>query len=222
MKRLKRGTIPQQVAEHIREHIVSEGLRPGDRLPTEQDLADRFGVSRISVREATKALGFIGVIESAPKRGLTVGQMDMERAVGLLGFQFAVSQYPKKQLLQARLVVEAGAMPYTMERFQQDPAIHRRLLALVESMDPDGDVEEIVKQDLAFHRELLAASGIEPLVAYSDLLSTFFERFHNEVVHARIGRGKLEHRKMLDALRDENLSLAQATLRKHLSYSVRE
>ena len=78
-EQIVRVTTSTLVAEKIKDLIIEQELRPGDRLPTEQELADRFGVSRISVREATKALGFLGIIDSAPRRGLTVGSLDMSR-----------------------------------------------------------------------------------------------------------------------------------------------
>src|SRR5579872_7006075 len=68
----------------IHDQIVQKRLKPGDRLPTEQEMAKEFGVSRLSVREATKALGFLGIIESSPKRGVTVGTKAFERVIPLL------------------------------------------------------------------------------------------------------------------------------------------
>src|ERR1041385_6362096 len=90
-----RKKLSEMVAERIKDHILTHSLRPGDRLPTEQDLADRFGVSRISVREATQALSFLGMIEASPRRGLKVGKLDMKRVSRYLGFHLAISDYPK-------------------------------------------------------------------------------------------------------------------------------
>jgi len=70
---IERTQLSEMVASRIRDHIIEHSLGEGDRLPTEHELADQFGVSRGSIREATKALGFLGIIRSAPRRGLTVG-----------------------------------------------------------------------------------------------------------------------------------------------------
>jgi len=62
-----------QVSEQIKQFIIERKLMPGDRLPTENQLAETFGISRLSVREATKTLEFLGIVESKTGVGLTVG-----------------------------------------------------------------------------------------------------------------------------------------------------
>lgn len=57
------------VAERLKSFIVTENLRAGDKLPTETELAAQFGVSRLSLREATKALEFLGIVEAHPRTG---------------------------------------------------------------------------------------------------------------------------------------------------------
>ena len=88
---VKRKKLSDQVVDRIKSFIVDNGLKPGDRLPTEHAFADRFGVSRISVREATKALEFLGILDAAPRRGLSVGHVDMGRVTQYLGFHFAIN-----------------------------------------------------------------------------------------------------------------------------------
>src|SRR5262249_58487780 len=108
---------PSEVgAERIKQYIIDHKLKPGDRLPTEQELSDRFGVSRVSTREATKALGFLGIIDAAPRRGLVVGQVDMKRVTNYLGFHLAISDFPHQQLLDARAVIETGGLAFVMRQ----------------------------------------------------------------------------------------------------------
>ena len=64
MQTLQRPKIRDQAAEEIKRYIVDRQLAPGDRLPTENQLAEDFDISRLSVREATKALEFLGIVES--------------------------------------------------------------------------------------------------------------------------------------------------------------
>ena len=73
LKALPRTKIRDQAAEQIKEMIAAEKLRPGDRLPNETELAESFGISRLSVREATKALEYLGIVEAKTGVGLTVG-----------------------------------------------------------------------------------------------------------------------------------------------------
>jgi GntR family transcriptional regulator, transcriptional repressor for pyruvate dehydrogenase complex len=75
-----------QVSEQIKQYIVEQNWLPGDRLPTENQLAETFGISRLSVREVTKSLEFLGIVESKTGVGLTVGRLDMGRLTKHLGF----------------------------------------------------------------------------------------------------------------------------------------
>ncbi len=77
-------------SRRLKTYIQSEKLVSGDRLPTETELAEMFGVSRLSLREATKALEFLGIIESRTGVGLTVGRIDLERVTDHLGFHPAL------------------------------------------------------------------------------------------------------------------------------------
>ena len=59
---IERAKLRDVVADRLRAFISHENLKPGDRLPTETQLAVRFGVSRLSLREATKWLEFLGIV----------------------------------------------------------------------------------------------------------------------------------------------------------------
>jgi GntR family transcriptional repressor for pyruvate dehydrogenase complex len=221
MARVKRQTLSDQVIAQIKRYIADEGLKPGDRLPTEQEMAEQFGVSRISIREATKALGFLGIIEASPKRGLTIGHLDMERIAEYLGFHFALNDYPRARLLQARIVVETGALPFTMRAMDEDAGLYPRLLELVDRLNEVDDLDRFIEGEIAFHRALVAGSGIEPLVAFADLLHAFFRQFRDSVALGERRAGNQGHRRILQALRKHQLDSAQRMLARHLEYHKR-
>ncbi|MBC8356220.1 MAG: FadR family transcriptional regulator [Planctomycetes bacterium] len=220
---LERRNLSDQVAERIKEFIIDRGLKPGDRLPTEHDLADRFGVSRISIREATKALAFIGILDSAPRRGLSVGLVNMHRVSEFLGFHLAINDYPSEQLIETRIVIETGGLPLAAKRIAQYPAIYDRLCDLNDQLLAAKQIEKWIKLDIAFHRELLDASGLKPLVAFNDLLDLFFRRFRESVKKAEWAPGVESHQRLIDALRDGQLQSACDELREHIeSHKTRD
>jgi GntR family transcriptional repressor for pyruvate dehydrogenase complex len=221
MATVKRQTLSEQVVARIKQYIIEQGLRPGDRLPTEQEMAERFGVSRISVREATKALSFLGIIRAAPKRGLTVGKVNMNRVTEYLGFHFALSDYPKSKLLQARMVIESGALPFVMERIDQEPSLYNRLTELVDRLEAANTTDLFIEGDIAFHRALVEGSGIEPLVAFADLLDVFFREFRQSIAHGERAGGNRDHRRIVQALHDGDIETARHILHRHLEYHKR-
>ncbi len=64
--KLRRRRLGEELTAQLCQHIIDEGLKPGDALLTEQQMAKRFGVSHSVVREATKTLDFLGIIAAAP------------------------------------------------------------------------------------------------------------------------------------------------------------
>jgi DNA-binding FadR family transcriptional regulator len=214
---IERRKLNEVVAERIRQYILDNGLKPGDRLPTEQELSTRFGVSRVSTREATRALGFLGIIDAAPRRGLVVGQIDMKRLTSYLGFHIAISDFPLGQLLDARTLIETGALPHAMAQMAKDPAVYPRLVEAAEGVRRANGLDERIQADAAFHRALLDASGIEPLLAFHDLLTIFFDRFRRSLSRGDWEGGMKQHTQIIEALRAGDLKQACDTLTLHLS-----
>jgi DNA-binding FadR family transcriptional regulator len=213
---IARQNLGEVVAERIKQYIIDHKLKPGDRLPTEQEFADRFGVSRISAREATKALGFLGIIDAAPRRGLAVGRVNMKRVTNYLGFHLAIGDYPASQLLDGRIVIETGILPHLIKRMAADPEVYPRLVALADKVRVAQTLDERIVADVAFHRALLDASGIQPLVAFHDLLTIFFDRFRRSLAEGGWENGMRQHQDLLDHLRAGDLNRAVEVLSAHL------
>lgn len=220
--RIQSEKLSDAVISRIKQYVLDNGLRPGDRLPTEAELADSFGVSRNVVREAVKALNFLGIIDSAPRRGLTLAEVDMGRAAEYLGFHFALSQYPKTQLLDARTALEVGALPNAMRRLAKDGRLCEQFTKLTDELAAADDVDVAMQKDMAFHRALLEASGIEPLVAFGELLQVFFKRYREDFLAARPNwqKGVEQHRQIIAALRAGKPAEAETILRNHLEYNA--
>lgn len=216
LKTVSRRKIRDVVVEQLKDYIISGCLKPGDRLPNETELATQFGVSRLSLREATKALELLGIVESKTGVGLTVGEMTLERVATHLGFHPALQNGTPDQLIDTRIVIETGALPYTARHLADDPAIYHRLREPIEHSYHTNDLQEWIDLDIEFHRRLLDASGLAPLVAFHDLLVLFFQRFRENVKKAEWQRGAESHLRMIDHLRAQNVEAATDELRKHI------
>lgn len=78
ISRIEKKTLYREVYDQIRSYIILNGLNPGDKLPTEQELCQMINVSRNVLREALKALQLIGVIESSPKTGMVIKEFTFD------------------------------------------------------------------------------------------------------------------------------------------------
>jgi DNA-binding FadR family transcriptional regulator len=216
LKTVPRRKIRDEIADRIKEHIAADRLVPGDRLPNESELAARFGVSRLSVREATKALEFLGVVEAKTGVGLTVGHIDIARVTDHLGYHPALLGASPRQLIESRVVVETGVLPYVAARMAKDPSIYDALQEVVEGFRAARDLQTWIKLDIKFHRLILESSGLEPLVAFGDLLQVFFQRFRDSVNRAEWKKGIESHQRIIDHLRKQEVTAATAELRTHI------
>lgn len=212
----RRKKIRDQAAEQIKELIASEQLSPGDRLPTETELAETFGISRLSVREATKALEFLGIVESKTGVGLTVGRIDMERVTAHLGFHPALHHSDPLQLIDTRVIIETGVLPHVARRMSDDGLVYERLRSVSDRFRSARKLQTWIDLDIEFHRTLLESSGLAPLVAFGDLLHVFFQRFRESVKKAQWQSGADSHRQIIDALRDGKIAAASDELRRHI------
>jgi len=213
---LSRPKIRDVVAARLRTFIVDERLKPGDRLPTETALAEQFGVSRLSLREATKALEFLGVVESKPGRGLSVGRMNFDRLTQYVEFHPELHDAPPRQLIQTRIVIETGVLPYVIERMRCDQAVFAALDEINGRLRKARDLKHWITHDIAFHRQLVESSGLAPLLAMNDLLAAFFRRFRESVKRAEWQDGIESHQRLIDLLHNGDLPAAGDELRTHI------
>ncbi|HSD80521.1 MAG TPA: FCD domain-containing protein [Solirubrobacteraceae bacterium] len=155
-----------QVAELLRETILAGELAPGDDLPAERELCERYGVSRTTVREALRALQAQGLVFPAgPTAPLRVAAPEAllsgplrEGFVHLL----RLGRVPLGDLVDLRCALEAAAVGRAARRRPRPDLA--RAQAEVEAMRAAGDdVEAFEQADVRFHLALVAASGNQAL-----------------------------------------------------------
>jgi GntR family transcriptional repressor for pyruvate dehydrogenase complex len=212
-----RAKLRDTVAHRLKSYISEADLRPGDRLPTETELASRFGVSRLSLREATKSLEFLGIVQARPGRGLTVGQVDMQRVTEYLGFHPALHDVAAEELIDTRIVIETGVLPHVARRMRADAGLYAALREINDRLRQARTLQRFVELDILFHRGLIAASGLSPLLAFGDLLAVFFQRFRESVKKAEWKSGIDSHQTIIDALRDGHVPAAGRELEAHIN-----
>jgi DNA-binding FadR family transcriptional regulator len=149
---------------------------------------------------------------------MILDNFDFDRVSEYFGFHFALCDYPRDKLLKARVVIETGALYYTMEEMKRNPEVYKRLMGLAEA-DPktrDAADQRWIDYDIAFHRGLVEASDITPLASFCDLLQAFFQKFRP--ILRGIRGSKENHCEIVEALQDGKLEKAIDLLRSHVRY----
>lgn len=165
-----RPSAGHQIADEIRTLILAGRLTADDRLPGEQEMAARFGVSRPTVREALKRLAAQNLIRT--RRGATGGNFvnritwceAHEQLVTAATLLMSVAPVPPDVVAEARLTLLAACVPLAARRRQ-----HHHLAAMAAEIaiqqDPDTTDEEFCASDVRFHRALVDAAD-NPLIAF--------------------------------------------------------
>ena len=102
---IARTSVFDEVSDRLVRFIISQGLRPGDKLPPERELGAQLQVGRSSIREAIKALSAIGVVEVSP-RGMAVGRGDASLLTKPLTWGLLMTTQTAQEVVDARAVVE--------------------------------------------------------------------------------------------------------------------
>ena len=111
LKSLKSESVVQRVINCLTDAMVNKELKPGDKLPTEPELAAASGVARTSVREATKILTYMGVLESRRAEGTFVTQGFQESMIDPMVYGIILNQGDDfKSLMELRQITEEGIL----------------------------------------------------------------------------------------------------------------
>ncbi len=193
----------EMVFESMREAIIQGRLKPGERL-MEIQLADEMGVSRTPIREAIRKLELEGFVVMVPRKGAFVAGISVKDIV---------------DVFEVRAALEALAAGLAAERITPDELeeLERSLVAISEVSTKD-DIDAMVETDTNFHELIYRASRNERLFQIVIHLKEQIQRFRTTSL-SQPGRSKdalEEHRKMVEAISDRNVEVAQNLAREHI------
>jgi len=215
---ITRKNISEQVAGHLRDYIISHSLQPGDRLPTEAELADQFGVSRSSIREAVKVLESTGVVQSRPRHGIRVKRVSTRHLTDQLRFLLALDGVSLREMGAARLAIEKASIPMIAQNADEED--FRRMSAAIARGRELTDRGEVYSDaDLEFHLALGRATKNRVMQGLAGMLQEFFAAVAVQVSPDKEKQHKSldEHQQIYEALRARNAVAAQNMLDIHLS-----
>lgn len=202
--------------EELKRYLAAKPFRPGEKIPTELELAARFGVSRGKIREATSALCFQGVLDKKARRGTVVKSLDPDSAGSDLLFRFSLSDVDPADFGEARRVIERAIIPLTVRRIT--PAQLRELAELVDRMESlIGNPGEADIADRDFHLLLLKSCGNRALQTFGQVIQSLFrEQYRRKYwTPERLAAAVADHRRLLAALRDSDEAAAIELITHH-------
>ncbi len=214
---IKSTRIYEEIVRQIRALIADGQLKSGDRLPPERDLAERFRVSRTSVREALRALESTGLIEIRPGEGTFVREISVEALVEPLALVILTQREAIAELYEARRLLEPPIAALAARR-ASDEAIAElgRIL--------DAQAREVaaggtgLAQDAAFHTTIAHSAHNRAITRIVTALMDLLAQSRDESLQTpgRPQRSHQDHRRVLAAIQSRDAEAARQAMLDHL------
>jgi DNA-binding FadR family transcriptional regulator len=214
------GRISEVIVEQIRLLMRQGQLKPGDRLPPERDLCERFGVSRVTVREALRMLESAGLVEIrvGARGGAFVTVPSSNRVGEGLADLLTLSVISAADVTEVRMILEVGMVPEVCRRAtEEDFAALEKICQRSEEALRNG--EYTMDMSLEFHNRVAQAS-------HNPALEMLIESFHGPILMSLQeakeaapemgGLGTKEHKKFVEAVRRRDADVASRIMSEHL------
>ena len=203
-KLVRTSRLYEQIVQQIEESILKGDLKPGNQLPAERELAQRFGVSRTAVREAVKALREKGLVEAYSGRGTFITDGTSQAVRQSFDLMVKIGQPEgSTHLAEVRAILEPEIAALAASRAQEsDLAVLREAVAVMDraQRDPDAYIEADLDSIVGLLRE---------------------QRMRIFNVAGGPERGQFHHKRILEAMERRDPEKAREAMRAHLE-QVRE
>jgi GntR family transcriptional repressor for pyruvate dehydrogenase complex len=214
---IKSTRIYEEIVRRVKAMIAEGRLKGGDRLPPERDLAEKFVVSRTSVREALRALESLGLVEIRPGEGTFIRQMSIDALVEPLARLLVSEREATGELFEARRLLEPSlaALAATRATPEEIQEMERILEAQAQEIAAGRTG---LAQDAQFHAAIGTAAHNRAITriahAVMDLLTQSREESLN--IPGRPTRSHEDHRRVLAAVRARDAEGARRAMLEHL------
>ncbi|MFW5498243.1 MULTISPECIES: FadR/GntR family transcriptional regulator [unclassified Maridesulfovibrio] len=214
--KLQRKRLSDQIIDELVDRISKGELRPGDRLPPEPQLMERFGVGRSSIREAIGALELLGVLSVRPGQGTRITEAtETSKSIGLS--LITMGRGKIRELVEARSEIEQTIVGLAAERATEDDIAqikgeHKKLI------HAQQNGHDLIQVDLEFHMAIATS-------CHNSILIRFFSELHRPMRHWMEQKAKYdwgfanvvaEHKVIINAIESGDPKAAQTAMREHI------
>jgi len=207
----------KKLISQISDLINHKHLEPGDKLPAERILAEKFNVSRRSVRVAILKLESYGILISKPQSGTFVANIGQTAMNGMVEDILSLGMPNFKSLVETRILLELKAVSLAaVRRTEKDLKKIKEALDAHKTKLKAG--EDAVQEDLLFHLAIAKASGNvtmnQIMIAITPQIIVDFKKYHTNYDDLDELRIK-EHKEIYEAIKNQNQQLAKSKMKKH-------
>jgi GntR family transcriptional regulator, transcriptional repressor for pyruvate dehydrogenase complex len=213
---IRKNKVYEEVAKQI-ERLILKKLKPGDKLPSERELAELLQVSRSSIRDAIRSLELVGLVEPRQGTGTIVREVSAETWVNPIANALERRKELVTELLDFRKMLEPplaarAATHASVEEISEMEDILKRQ----EEKLSQGDAA--IAEDSEFHYNIALASGNTVVLKVIDTLMDLLRdtRERSLQVEGRSQKSLAGHRRILAAIKRHDAEAAKAAMRRHI------
>lgn len=225
LKPIKSKSVVQQVIDRITEAIVNHRIHPGDKIPTEQELAESFGVSRNSVREAIKILVSYGVLEIRRPEGTFVCQGFSESMIDPLLYGIILSDTKSMESLkELREWIDVGII-YKAAQKADDEDLRKLKGALdaIREAAVNKNFKAMCDADDEFHQCMADMTHNILFAKIGDVTRLLTKKIRYQTVYNMGKMGKIQemydiHKSMYDIIKGKRFASVDEVVRQGYFY----
>lgn len=211
----ERKSLKQRVAQELKNYIIDNQLKAGDKLPTERNFSNMFGVSRSVVREALSYLENTDVISVRQGQGTFLNESNIETLLTNFFFLWRINSGSIKEIQGLRVIFECSAIDDII-RHQKENDLDQ-LKKVVEDSKQAQTEGEYKQADIAFHRQLLHTANNELFTQMTHMITTyFFEVIDIHLTPYEYQLANNEHEHIVTAISNGQSERAKALLTGHI------
>jgi GntR family transcriptional repressor for pyruvate dehydrogenase complex len=213
-----------RVAKHIQRFVIDANLQPGDRLPSQSELAEKLDSGTRSVREAIKILEARGILETHHGKGVFLKEGGLDFFLEMLNDSFSFNLYRDSkilsQLTSVRRMIQSSVVYDIAEH--PNPETLKDLVGILHEMDecvPGQDIDRYNKLDAKFHFTLIERCGNDILITLYRNLSSLLIRSIEKTGYmvGSLDQSLVDHRKIVEALIARDPERSRDTMYRHLT-----
>lgn len=213
---IRKNKVYEEVARQI-ERLILKKLRPGDKLPSERELAEMLGVSRSSIRDAIRSLELMGLVEPRQGAGTIVCEVSAESLVNPLSNLLVRQQQQVSELLDFRKMLEPPlAARAATHASDEEVAEMEEILRRQDEKLRLGRLA--IEEDSEFHYSVAMASENTVVLKVLDILMDLLRetRERSLQLDGRPQKSLAGHRRILAAIKRHDGEAAKAAMRRHI------
>ena len=208
----------EQVFEQLQGLLIDGTWRAGDKLPSENELAETFGVSRMTIRQSMQKLKALGLIETRTGSGSYVRELNPEDSLNELIPLMYIGEPSLIHVFQFREMIDSESVRLATP-IVDDKGIKQleEILAKMKKAADEDDGNAFSKYDFKFHMAIVSMTGNPMMIKAYDILLNVLKESMNSVIEKMKYKPALGyHKKIIDAMRKKDPVLAEQIMREHI------